>query len=155
MNPMRRSDRAMAEEKAWQVLDEGVYGILATTDEDGWPHGVPLNYVRVENKLFFHSAVAGKKLSNIQANPKVCFTVIGNHEVQPKQFTINFESVMVYGQAIEVSAVEDKVSALMHLVRKYSPGFEVSGEAYARAAVDKTRLFQIDIEHISGKERHS
>lgn len=155
MNPMRRSDRAMSEEKAWQVLDQGIYGILATTGDDGWPHGVPLNYVRVADKVYFHCAVEGKKLDNIQANPKVCFTVIGNHEVQPKQFTINYESVMVYGQASEVNAVEEKVAALMHLVRKYSPEFEAQGEAYARAAVDKTRVYQIEIEHVSGKERHS
>lgn len=155
METMRRSDRAMSEERTWQVLDQGVFGILATCGDDGWPHAIQVNYARVDRAIYFHCALEGKKLRNLAANPKVCFTVTGNHQVLAEQFSMGFESVIAYGHTVELTETEDKVAALMHLVAKYSRGFEVPGEAYARAAVGKTRLFKIDIEHISGKERHS
>ena len=39
---MRRKDRETTEERAYEILKNGEYGILSTIGEDGYPYGVPL-----------------------------------------------------------------------------------------------------------------
>lgn len=153
MDQMRRSDRQMSVEKAAALLTKGEYGILNTQGEDGYPYGVPVSYVYKDGFLYFHSAREGKKLRNIGFHEKVSFVVVGETCVQGEQFTTAYESVMAFGIAKEITEIEDKVKGLMLLVEKYSPGFEIPGEAYARRAVDQTKVFQMTIEHMTGKER--
>ena len=38
---MRRKDRETTEERAYEILKNGEYGILSTIGEDGYPYGVP------------------------------------------------------------------------------------------------------------------
>lgn len=153
MEKMRKSNRQMTDEKALKVLSDAVYGILSTVGEDGYPYGVPVNFALVNHRLYFHCATEGKKLRNIDYNPKVSFVAIGENEVLAEQFSMYYESVMAFGKATEVIDLEEKVQVLMLLVKKYSKAFEMPGEAYARRAVDKTRVYQMEIEHMSGKER--
>ena len=40
---MRRKDRKTTEERAYEILKNGEYGILSTIGEDGYPYGVPVN----------------------------------------------------------------------------------------------------------------
>lgn len=153
MEKMRKIERQMADEKAVEILSNGIYGILSTIGEDGYPYGVPMNYFMANEKLYFHCATEGKKLRNLAFNPKASFVVMGENKVLAEQFSMSFESVMAFGSVSEIVEQEEKVQALMGLVGKYSKSFEIPGEAYARRAVDKTRVYQMTIEHISGKER--
>lgn len=154
MDQMRRSDRQMANDKALQLLQGAEYGILTTTGEDGYPYGVPISFAYQEGYLYFHSATEGKKLRNIAFNPKVQFVIVGDTEVLDSKFSTNYESVMAFGIAEEITEPEDKIKALMLLVEKYSPGFEMPGEAYARRSGHQTRIIRMKIEHLTGKERH-
>ena len=154
MDQMRRSDRQMSEDKAVALLEKGEYGVLTTIGEEGYPYGVPISYVYSEGCLYFHSATEGKKLRNIAFNPKVQFVVVGDTEVLSNKFSTNYESAMVFGTAEEISEPEEKIKALMLIVQKYSPGFEMPGEAYARKSGHETRIIKVTIEHLSGKERH-
>lgn len=154
MDQMRRSDRQMSEDQALKLLAEGEYGILTTIGEDGFPYGVPISYAYSAGHLYFHSATEGKKLRNIAFNPKIQFVVVGETEVLDSKFSTNFESVMAFGTAEEITEPEAKIKALMLLVEKYSPGFEASGEAYAKGSGHKTRVIRMKIEHVTGKERH-
>ena len=42
---LRRRGQALPEEEADRILREGTYGVLYVTDADGWPYGVPINYL--------------------------------------------------------------------------------------------------------------
>lgn len=153
MEKMRRSDRQMTDEKALKLLSEAVYGMLNTIGDDGYPYGVPVNHAVADGKIYFHCATEGKKLRNLNFSPKASFVVVGQNEVLAEKFSMSYESAMAFGTASEVTEKEAKIKALMLLVKKYSPDFEAAGDEYARRAVDKTRIYQIDIEHLSGKER--
>lgn len=154
MDQMRRSDRQMADDKALQLLQGAEYGVLTTIGEDGYPYGVPISFAYHAGCLYFHSATEGKKLRNIAFNPKIQFVVVGDTEVLDSKFSTNYESVMAFGSAEEITEPEEKFKALMLLVEKYSPGFEMPGEAYARRSGHQTRIIRMKIEHITGKERH-
>ena len=49
MNAMRRKDREVSAEKAWEIVERCSYGILAMTKPDGTPYAVPVNFAREGN----------------------------------------------------------------------------------------------------------
>ena len=152
MKKMRRFDRSMTNEESQELLKRGEYGVLSTADSEGQPFGTPLNYVFYDGSIYFHSAVEGTKLDNIENNPRVCFTVVGETELDPKDFSTNYESVMAFGK---VSIVEsgDEYKILMEFIKKYSPDFMKEGEAYIKAAIDKVLVIKIEVDALSGKHR--
>ena len=63
---MRRKDRLLTEKEAREILSEGEYGVLSTMGENGYPYGVPVNYVYLNDNIYFHCAAdVGPKLENI------------------------------------------------------------------------------------------
>lgn len=149
---MRRNDRQSTEACAVAILEKCEYGILSTISQDGYPYGVPLSYVYKDASIYFHSAVEGHKLDNIVANSKVSFCVVGEKHSMPEKFTTSYESVVVFGQASQVTGVE-KRDALIALLAKYSPAYLEKGKAYVENSGDKTTVIKITIEQLTGKVR--
>jgi nitroimidazol reductase NimA-like FMN-containing flavoprotein (pyridoxamine 5'-phosphate oxidase superfamily) len=150
--PIRRADRALTQEQALEILQNGEYGILSTVSSDGQPYGVPVSYCCVGIRLFFHCAVEGHKLENLAANPRVSFCVVGRTEVLPGQFATRYESAIVFGTAVELTG-DEKLLALTELLKKYSPDFLEKGQRYIESDAGKTRVYQIEIETVTGKAR--
>lgn len=149
---MRRKDRALSLEESIRILEENTYGVLSTVGKDGQPYGVPLSYVWKDGSLYFHCATEGQKLINISENDRVSFCVIGKTEVLPEKFSTNYESVIVFGTAKELSD-EEKKAMLMELVYKYSSGFEAEGEKYIMGTGNRVKVYKIAVEHLTGKGR--
>lgn len=63
-------------------------------DED-YPYAVPISFVYLNNKIYFHSAKAGHKIDAIVKNPKVSFAVIDEDTIVSKEYTTYFRSVVV------------------------------------------------------------
>ena len=61
-------------EEMERILHEETLGYLGLSMDEK-PYVVPLNYGYVGGKIIFHSALTGKKLDYLKANPQVCFTV--------------------------------------------------------------------------------
>ena len=61
MREMRRKERQMPEEFAWEVADKCEYVFLAMTAEDGSPYGLPVTIARDGRIIYFHSAMEGRK----------------------------------------------------------------------------------------------
>ena len=150
---MRRSDREIPEKASRELLERGEYGILSMGGIDG-PYGVPVNYAVKKNTIFFHSTAAGGlKAELLAANPHVCFTVVGHTQVQPKQFSTRYESVIVFGRCFPVVDDTEKCEALRCLAAKYSPDFMAQAESYITAATEKVSVYSVSIETITGKAR--
>jgi uncharacterized protein len=149
---MRRSDRAVAESEAKEILSRGEYGVLSTVSADGQPYGVPVSYSYAGDAIYFHCAVEGHKLDNIQANPRVSFCVVGRTEVIPADFGTHYESVIVFGSAAEVTGAE-KVEGLLELVKKYSPDYIPAGLQEIEKSGAKAKVYKITVETITGKAK--
>lgn len=149
---LRRKDRGVTETEARALLERGEYGILSTCDSDGQPYGVPLSYCLLDNAIYYHCALEGRKLENIAGNSRVSFCVVGATELLPDKFATRYESVIVIGRAMEVFDAE-KQSALEGLVEKYSPDFREEGRRYIETDGKLTRVFKITIDALSGKAR--
>jgi nitroimidazol reductase NimA-like FMN-containing flavoprotein (pyridoxamine 5'-phosphate oxidase superfamily) len=149
---MRRADRALPESEAQEILREGEYGILSTVSSDGQPYGVPVSYSYTGGVIYFHCALEGHKLENLSGNNKVSFCVVGKTQVLPDKFATNYESVIVFGKAFEVTDAE-KHAGLLELLKKYSPGFIDKGLRYIEGDSHKARVYKIVIESMAGKSR--
>ena len=53
---MRRKDREVSAEQAWEIVERCSYGVLAMTKSDGTPYAVPVNFAREGNCLYIHCA---------------------------------------------------------------------------------------------------
>ncbi len=149
---MRRKDRAISEEAAVALLNKAAYGVLSTVAEDGKPYGVPLHFCLIDHCLYFHCAVEGQKIDHLEKNKSVSFCVVGHTEILPGDFATRYESVIVAG-AIEEVFEPDKQIALEGLLHKYSLDFFEKGLEYIAAFKDRTRVFKINIDTLSGKAR--
>jgi len=66
MRKLRRQDRAINEDEAMALLRRAEYGILSTVSANDEPYGVPLNFCVIDHCIYFHCAVDGHKIDNIQ-----------------------------------------------------------------------------------------
>ena len=152
MKELRRKDRAITDEEAMALLNRAEYGVLSTVSENGKPYGVPLNFCVIDRCIYFHCAVEGRKIDNIEHNTSVSFCTVGNTEILPDQFGTKYESVIVSGEIEEV--FDDlKQIALEGLLHKYSADFFDKGLTYIEAMGEKTKVFKIIITRLSGKAR--
>lgn len=148
---MRRKDKQMDLNQSIEILKNGKYGVLSTVGENGYSYGVPLNYVYLNDSIYFHCAKTGHKLENITHNPKVSFLVVGELEIIPDEFNTKYKSVIVFGKAEEVEEKE-KEMALMAMIEKYSYNYLEKGKKYIEKDFKNAKVIRVSIEHITGKE---
>lgn len=150
---MRKKERELPEEETLSLLEKGEYGVLATVGADGMPYGVPMSYALEGNTIYLHGvANTGHRWENLQLNPNVCFTVVGETCVLPEKFSTAYASAIVFGT---VSLADDPVVGLMALAKKYSPDYLEKGKAYASGSVLKgeVAVYALHIQRITGKAR--
>lgn len=152
---MRLHQRQVSRAEAEEILRVGQYGILSLSTDNDYGYGVPLSYVFQGNSIFLHCSPEGKKLTLLRRNNKVCFCVVAEAEPLAHKFSMKYQSAMAFGQAVEVEDANEKLTALMALVRKYysDPEDLDKGREYAAASLEKTLVLRIDIDHLTGKVR--
>lgn len=149
---MRRKDREMDSGSAEKVLEKGSFGVLSVLGTDGFPYGVPVNYVIKDGFIYIHCAKEGKKLDDIAVNPRVSFTVVTRSEILSHKFSTDYESVVVFGEASEYKG-EGKGSILFEFIRKYSREYLDEGSQYVERMKDSTSLIRVSIDRLTGKRR--
>lgn len=150
---MRRTERAMTQDDAVKLLEEGRMGVLSMVGGNGVPYGVPLNYcyLREENAVFFHCANQGRKMDNLTSNPCVSFAVVGKNHIIPEKLTTDYESVIMSGRARIIEDVEEKGLRFDQLCRHLTPGIEWRGDSGCRK-LNAVAIVRIDIDSITGKK---
>ncbi len=152
MREMRRKDREIPGHAAKALLEAGEFGILSTAGPDGQPYGLPLSYAFKDNCLYFHCAVDGHKIENMDDNPKVSFCVVGKTRLLPDKFATEYESAVAFGVVSEVRG-EERRNALVWLLEKYSPDYIEEGKVYIEQKDKVTKVMKITIDRLSGKAR--
>ena len=124
---------------------------------DNEPYVVPMNYgyTMEDGKLVFylHSAVLGKKLDMIRANPKVFVELDCDRNPfegeKPCQYGLSYSSVMGRGQAKIIENVEEKIEAMKLLMKTQTrKDFEFNERLVSIVAV-----IRIDVEEFTAKHR--
>lgn len=151
MEEMRRKDRQMPEDTAWETAERSLYAVLSVTAEDGTPYGVPIHVVRKDRDFYFHCAREGKKSRCLAVHPQVCLTFVEDAQVVPERFTTHYRSAMAFGTAEEVTDPGEKKAALALLCGRYCPDVEDALMYRELAAAPHTAVWRVRVEAVSGK----
>ena len=148
--PLRKTKLELNMEETKENLKIAEYGVLAVFGDHGYPHAVPINYVYMNGKIYFHCAKEGHKLDAIEKNNKVAFTAVGYHKVLADKFDSEYKSVVVHGRAFECFD-DEKEAALREMINKYSTAYQEAGQDYIDRAKNHIKIIKIEIDHMSGK----
>jgi len=149
---MRRFKQAVSKDECRKVLVEAKRGTFSVIGNDGYPYSLPINfyYDEIDNRVYFHGAKEGHKVDAILNCDKVCFTTWNDGFKKEGCWEWNITSVIIFGRAKIINdrkIVEEKVRSI---ALKYYPTKDEIDEEISRA-IDRTALFAIDIEHMTGK----
>ncbi|MEG0449627.1 MAG: pyridoxamine 5'-phosphate oxidase family protein [Lysinibacillus sp.] len=127
------------------------------------PYVVPLNYVWMNDKLYFHGAEGERRNQIMKDNAEVCFTVCAEYgtitDPVPAKTDTAYMSVMLFGVAELVMDLEEKTSVLQEMMDKYVPGYH--SRALSKQHVDKYRsavygsavqVYRIKTHNLTAKE---
>lgn len=150
---MRRKAKEIGLEEIEQLLLNSRRGVLAVNGDDDYPYAVPVNYLYDSNrkKIYFHGACAGYKAEAIRACDKVCFTVYGNEEIKGEVWAPYVKSAVIFGRCHFFEKNSAAIEILRQLASKYYPDEKLIDEEIAKSG-KAVQLFEIQIEHLSGKE---
>ena len=163
---MRHKNREISDRQwMYDLLDAEEHGTLATTGSDGWPVQRAVNFVRVDDAIYFHGSHRGEKMDTLAHDDRVSFLVVKAYSLIPSFFTDPeracpatqfYRSVLVRGRAVAVSDRGEKARALQSLMGKLQPegGFKpiTADDPLYRSSVDGTAVIRIDVEEMTGKD---
>ena len=150
---MRKKKNEISIDAVKELLRCSRRGILAVNGDHGYPYAIPINYLYDEeaNKIIFHGAKAGYKVDCLKACDKVCFTICGNERTEDESWAPYLQSVVVFGRCHFVEKQEDMIQLVKKFAMKYYPDEKLADEEVA-ASGRAVQMFEIEIEHLSGKE---
>jgi len=134
------------------LLAKALVGRLGTCYRDE-PYVIPICFLHVEDKIYFHSNPQGKKLANMKVNPRVCFQV-DDYQLAPSprpcDFTVHYQSAIVFGRVRFLTDPKEKMRALKAMVDKYD--ISHSNEPIDEVMVERVAVGEIIVEEMSGKK---
>lgn len=162
---MRRKEFTVSEQaEINDFLSEMTFGYLATVGEDGWPHIKALNFVHLDDALYFHGSKIGEKIRDLGHNNRVTFAVAKEFSLIPSYFsdeklacpaTAFFKSVTIKGTATFVEDAREKARVFTAFMQKLQPegGYDpidATDSDYAKNLLGVS-LVKITIEDLTAK----
>ena len=139
-----------------RILDAGMLAHVAYTI-DGKPYVTPTAYWREGQTLYWHGSSASRMLRMQAPGVPVCVTVThmdglvlaraGFHH------SINYRSVMAFGDAHIVTDVAEKAKAMDHFVDRFFPGRSAETRPVHAQELKATSLMRMNIDEASAKVR--
>ena len=150
---IRKNKNELDKNAAEKLLECSRRGVLAVNGDNGYPYAIPINYIydQKAQKIYFHGARAGHKVDALNACDKVCFTVYGNETIKEEPWAPFMQSTVVFGRCHLVESGERATALLKRFAMKYYPNEQLVDEEIVHAG-KAAQLFEIEIEHLSGKE---
>lgn len=161
--PLRRKDRLLTDDETRFAAKHAQFAILSTADASATPYGIPLSavYCDEDQTLYCHTTndTDSRLYQNLKQNPKVsaCMILHAKPAVEdaPKDFTVNFVSVVATGELHEVTDEEKRQRVMALISQHYLP--MVTPEQikdYYKIFGPQTRVWAMTIHSMTGKARH-
>lgn len=153
---MRRKDRQVQDLNEIKAILESANIMHLGMTENGKPYVLPLNYgyELEENclRLYFHSAVSGRKIDILKNNPDVFCEIASEHGVYGEGeeacvYGYHFASVMGEGKAEILKEHDEKLTALERIMERQTGR---AGYVY-EMALDKVAVVKITIKAFTAK----
>ncbi len=146
----------------YNILDQAEYGTLALCEENK-PYAVPLNFVRIEDDIYFHGALKNKKMKMLEQNPYISFSVVENYALIDSDFSSTeglacpatqfYKSVSIDGVAVVEKSRERKTEVFEIFMQKHQPkgGYKSFSHSDYDKALKATALVKIEVKNLSCK----
>lgn len=148
--PLRRFKQAASEEECLSLLQSAPRGILSVMGENGYPYGIPMNFVYREGKIYFHCAREGHKLDAIRANDKVSFTILSEPVRNEGEWWFCLTSVILFGHIAILSDPAQVDVGLRTMAAKYFPD-DYDLETDLKRNAPHALVLELTIDHMTGK----
>lgn len=150
---LRKKKNEISIEAVKDLLRSSRRGVLAVNGDEGYPYAIPINYLYDEqnNKIIFHGAKVGHKVDALKKNNKVCFTVFGNEDIKDEHWAPYLQSVVIFGKCHFVECDDNITNMVKTFALKYYPNEDLVNKEI-EASINGVQMFEIEIEHLSGKE---
>ena len=147
---MRRTKQELSKDDAFKMLKSNSVGVLSLNGNDGYPYGVPLDYIVIGEDIYFHGASSGAKYSFIEKNDKASFCVIDKSEIDGNTYSNYYKSVICFGRVSIISDSIIKEKILKEIALSVNKDLD-SNFQYIKKYFNVTTVFLFRIEHISAK----
>jgi len=145
-----------------EILAKAEYGTLALSYMNK-PYNIPLNFVAVDDTIYFHGSKKGKKMDLIKHNPLASFSVVEPYSMIQSYFSSDeglacpasqfFRSIHIEGSIDLVQSYDEKVLALTSLMKKLQPEGKYKSldlDLYTKM-IDATQVFKLIPSDLQGK----
>ncbi len=116
------------------------------------PYIVPLCFGYRDDTLYFHGSMKSRKVALIQKHPKVCFEFDILAEPlsapDPCDWAMRYQSVVGFGKAVLVEAIEEKRQALEIITAQYAKGPHV----FTASKLKATAVIKVAIGTMNGRQ---
>jgi nitroimidazol reductase NimA-like FMN-containing flavoprotein (pyridoxamine 5'-phosphate oxidase superfamily) len=140
------------------ILDQGIVCHVGLMTDRGFPVVVPLAYGRRGDIIYLHGSAASRLFRNAkQPSVEICMTVTFVDGLVVARSTyntdINYRSVMIIGDATEVTDLDEKRAGLELLVEHIIPGRTRDAREPTEKELRSTMLLALPITESSAKVR--
>ncbi len=160
INQMRRKDRQKDDEWIIEFLDKAAFAAIATLHGDQpFINTNSFVYDKENHAIYFHTSKEGRMRYNVERNFKACLSCAEAGRFLPAkkamEFSVEYSSVVVFGNVSIIENEGDAVPALQMLNDKYFSHLKVGVDyrAITSEEVKKTTTFKLDIVSWSGKKK--
>lgn len=158
-NTSRRRHLATEDEWIKDFIKRAPFGYFGTRWDDQ-PFVHPMTYWYDEDKhcIYMHGAMIGRRDANTKRHNQIAFCASEMGRLLPSNralnFSVQFKSVMAFGDVVEIETVEEQEYAFYGLIKKYFSQMELNKDfsPIIKEDTDRTRAYRIDIKSWSGKE---
>lgn len=155
---MRREDRRITDRNELaEILEKADAAHVAMADGSE-PYLVTMNYGFEWSGefpvLYFHCAREGRKLSILEKNPSVCFSVETDHELltgeEACDFGMKYRSIVGFGTLSVVTDPAERKHGLDTLMRHYTAG---TAFTYNERVLEHTTVLKLAVRTLDGKKK--
>jgi nitroimidazol reductase NimA-like FMN-containing flavoprotein (pyridoxamine 5'-phosphate oxidase superfamily) len=143
-------------ELVYAILDEGFICHVGFV-VDAKPVVIPTGYARVDDQLYIHGSQASRMLRTLKTGIDVCVTVtlIDGLVLARSAFhhSMNYRSVVVFGNATAIDEADAKLAALRALSEHMIPGRWGEVREPNEQELKATTVLALPLEEVSAKVR--
>ena len=152
---MRRTDREITDAAAISAIMARCQVVRLAMNTEGAPYILPLNFGMEPDgmTIYVHGAAKGEKYRRMERDNRVAFEMdcmLGmNIDEVHQECSTRYESVIGWGEAVEVTDTEEKRHALKRIMAQYHR----EDFPFSEGPLPRTRVFKICVKERTAKAR--
>lgn len=146
---MRRIKQQMTDEECEELLRTVKRGVLSVHGEDGYPYGIPIDFIYRNGKICFHGAKEGHKIDALKKDNHVCFTLYDAGVPSAERVGLNVKSVICFGRIRIVMDHKENIEIARAIGYRYDPKDYVEEDLVRNG--QRVQCLEMTIEHMTGK----